>query len=68
MKLVIIFSDNTLIVEPGYRAVVWDRARGMLKGTNGEGMHFMIPFWQKVRMLSVRKTPKNIHTQTGSKG
>lgn len=40
----------------------------MLANTKGEGMHFKIPFWQKVRMLSVRKTPKNIHTQTGSKG
>jgi prohibitin 1 len=60
-------SQSLYVVEPGYRAVIWDRGSGMLANTKGEGMHFRIPFWQKVRMLSVRKTPKNIHTQTGSK-
>ena len=34
------------IVDGGHRAVIFDRVRGILKETKGEGSHFRIPFVQ----------------------
>jgi prohibitin 1 len=56
-------------VPPGHRAVIWDRLKGVKMGVvKGEGMHFLIPFWQTPFILDVRKTPKNINTSSPSKG
>lgn len=42
------------IVDGGHRAVVFDRARGVLDAISGEGMNFVIPWWQvRARSLSL---------------
>ncbi|KAJ3107012.1 Prohibitin-1, subunit of the prohibitin complex (Phb1p-Phb2p) [Phlyctochytrium planicorne] len=54
-------------VEGGHRAVLFDRARGVLPDSIGEGTHFLIPWWQRVVTFDVRTRPRNISTTTGSK-
>jgi len=41
-------------VQPGHVATVYDRGRGVLKHTWGPGLHFKIPFWQKVKVFNSR--------------
>jgi len=57
----------TKIVEGGHRAVLFDRLRGVLDETVGEGTHFLIPWWQRAVIFDVRTKPRNISTTTGSK-
>ncbi|KAI9207032.1 band 7 family-domain-containing protein, partial [Polychytrium aggregatum] len=54
-------------VEGGHRAVLFDRARGVLPSVVGEGTHFLIPWWQRAIYFDVRTRPRNISTTTGSK-
>lgn len=54
-------------VEGGKRAVIFDRFRGVLPATVGEGTHFLIPGLQKSVIFDVRTKPRNISTTTGSK-
>ncbi|KAI8854457.1 hypothetical protein BC829DRAFT_424497 [Chytridium lagenaria] len=54
-------------VEGGHRAVLFDRVRGVLPDSIGEGTHFLIPWWQRVVTFDVRTRPRNISTTTGSK-
>jgi len=39
-------------VPPGHVATVYDRGRGVLKHTWGPGLHFKIPFWQRVKIFN----------------
>lgn len=53
----------------GHRAVLWDRARGVLNNrVNTEGLQFLIPFFQWPVLYNVRITPKKMETETGTKG
>ncbi|KAJ3417215.1 Prohibitin-1, subunit of the prohibitin complex (Phb1p-Phb2p) [Chytridiales sp. JEL 0842] len=54
-------------VEGGHRVVLFDRFRGVLPDTIGEGTHFRVPWVQKVVDFDVRTRPRNISTTTGSK-
>ncbi|CAG8613296.1 17412_t:CDS:2 [Acaulospora morrowiae] len=54
-------------VQGGFRAVVFDRLKGVKKTSIGEGTHFRIPWLQKVVLYDVRIKPRNISTTTGSK-
>lgn len=57
-----------IVVFPGQRALVWDRWDGTKKSpVLGEGIHFLIPFWERPLFVDVRTTPKEIDTRTGSK-
>ena len=56
-----------LIVEGGHRAILFDRARGVLPTTIQEGTHFLIPFWQRPIIFDVRAKPRSVSTSTGSK-
>ncbi|KAJ3332659.1 Prohibitin-1, subunit of the prohibitin complex (Phb1p-Phb2p) [Blyttiomyces sp. JEL0837] len=54
-------------VEGGQRAVLFDRLRGVLPDTVGEGTHFLVPWLQRAIVFDVRTRPRNISTTTGSK-
>ncbi|WOO85624.1 Prohibitin-1 [Vanrija pseudolonga] len=60
--------DSALYDVPGgYRAVMFDRFRGVLPTATGEGTHFLVPWLQKAILYDVRIKPRNISTTTGSK-
>ncbi|WVR07299.1 hypothetical protein IAU60_004340 [Kwoniella sp. DSM 27419] len=54
-------------VPGGYRAVLFDRFKGVRPDAAGEGTHFLIPWLQKAILYDVRIKPRNISTTTGSK-
>ena len=55
------------LVEGGHRAILFDRVRGVLPNTVGEGTHFLVPWLQRAVLFDVRTRPRNISTTTGSK-
>lgn len=62
-----ISPDTISPVEGGHRAVIFDRIRGVLPVVQGEGTHFLVPYFQKAIHFDVRTRPRNISTTTGSK-
>jgi prohibitin 1 len=55
-------------VEPGHRAIIFDKAfGGVQEKVVGEGMHFYIPGAQKPIIYEVRSIPKTITSVTGTK-
>jgi len=60
--------DNFLFnVDPGHRAVMFDRLGGVLQKTFSEGTHFMVPILQRPIVMDVRTQPRTINTETGTK-
>lgn len=55
-------------VDGGHRAVLFDRFRGVLDETAGEGTHVLIPWLQKPYIFDVRTRPRSITSVTGTKG
>ncbi|CAG8487410.1 2390_t:CDS:2 [Diversispora eburnea] len=55
------------IYDGGFRAVIFDRLKGVRDTSIGEGTHFRIPWLQKAVLYDVRTKPRNISTTTGSK-
>jgi hypothetical protein len=47
---------------------VFDRFRGVLEETSGEGTHFRIPWVQTPHIMDIRTRPKTISSVTGTKG
>jgi len=65
---VLLGSNACYVVPAGHRAILWDRGRGILRDSvNGEGLQFLIPFWQRPVLYNVRVTPKKMETETGTK-
>lgn len=61
-------SQSAYTVEPGHRAVIFDRLReGIQPEVKGEGLNFAIPFVQTPIIFDVRKRPTIIKTETGTK-
>ncbi|CAG8791187.1 12369_t:CDS:2 [Dentiscutata erythropus] len=54
-------------VQGGYRAVIFDRLKGVKETSVGEGTHFLFPWLQRAILYDVRIKPRNISTTTGSK-
>ncbi|KAF8527852.1 band 7 family-domain-containing protein [Hysterangium stoloniferum] len=54
-------------VPGGYRAVMFDRFKGVKAEASGEGTHFLVPWLQRAILYDVRTKPRNISTTTGSK-
>ncbi len=54
-------------VDGGHKAVLFDRFRGVLDETSGEGTHFLIPVLQKPYIFDVRTRPRSITSVTGTK-
>lgn len=57
-----------LPVDGGERAVIFDRFRGVLPETVGEGTHFRIPWVQTPNVMDIRTRPRSISSVTGTKG
>ncbi|KAF3327490.1 prohibitin-3 [Carex littledalei] len=67
-------SDSLLItpieiaaVDGGQRAVIFDRFRGVLPETVGEGTHFLIPWLQKPYIFDIRTRPHTFTSMSGTK-
>jgi prohibitin 1 len=54
-------------VEPGHRAIIFNRFGGIENKVRAEGTHFRVPVLQKPIQLDVRTQPRVITTETGSK-
>eukprot|EP00735_Rhodelphis_limneticus_P011481 TRINITY_DN4579_c0_g1::TRINITY_DN4579_c0_g1_i1::g.23251::m.23251 TRINITY_DN4579_c0_g1::TRINITY_DN4579_c0_g1_i1::g.23251 ORF type:complete len:360 (-),score=99.51,sp/A9UMS3/PHB2_XENTR/54.90/5e-107,Band_7/PF01145.20/1.5e-27,Band_7/PF01145.20/1.3e+03,DUF4422/PF14393.1/0.25,DUF4422/PF14393.1/2.1e+02,DUF2884/PF11101.3/3e+03,DUF2884/PF11101.3/0.063,DUF2884/PF11101.3/1.1e+03 TRINITY_DN4579_c0_g1_i1:49-1086(-) len=62
------FLNNALFnVEGGHRCVMWNRVTGVRNVVYGEGMHFMLPWFDKVTKYDVRVRPRVIASVTGSR-
>lgn len=57
----------TYVVNPGYRALIMDRARGLQKTVIPEGIHFYVPFIQNIITYDCRLKSFDIHVNTGTK-
>lgn len=55
-------------MDGGERAVLFDRFRGVLPKTKGEGTHFLIPILQRPYVMDVRTRPRSLSSITGTKG
>ena len=61
-------ASNTLYaVDGGQRAVIFDKIKGVLPLTSGEGLHFKLPWIQNAIIFDIRSRPRIITTTTGSK-
>ena len=54
-------------VDGGHRAVMYDKIRGVLPQSVGEGTGFKIPMVQEPIIMDVRSRPKEIRSITGTK-
>ena len=61
------FNTCTYVVNPGYKALIMDRARGLQKGVMSEGLHFYVPMIQSIITYDCRLRSFDIHVNTGTK-
>ncbi|GLT33140.1 hypothetical protein SLA2020_077520 [Shorea laevis] len=54
-------------VDGGQRAVLFDRFRGVIDETVGEGTHFLIPWLQKPFIFDIRTRPHTFSSVSGTK-
>ncbi|KAJ6809991.1 prohibitin-3, mitochondrial-like [Iris pallida] len=54
-------------VDGGQRTVIFDRFRGVLEETSGEGTHFLILGLQKPYIFDIRTRPHTFTSNTGTK-
>ncbi len=47
---------------------MYDRLRGVLDESVGEGTHFRVPWLQQPNVMDVRTRPRTISSVTGTKG
>ena len=48
--------------------MLFDRLKGVLPETAGEGTHFLVPWLQKAVIFDIRTRPRSISSVTGTKG
>ncbi|KAG5049137.1 hypothetical protein JHK85_010240 [Glycine max] len=60
-------SSSLYTVDGGQRAVLFDRFRGILDSTVGEGTHFLIPWVQKPYIFDIRTRPHTFSSVSGTK-
>ncbi len=51
---ILLFKSTLIFVPAGSVGVIYDNGRGVIPNVLGEGMSFVIPFWQKVKMFNVQ--------------
>jgi regulator of protease activity HflC (stomatin/prohibitin superfamily) len=61
------FTRFVFVVDGGYRAVLFDKIRGVQSHVYGEGMHFRIPILQDPKTFEIRTRPQMIHSSTGTR-
>ena len=54
-------------VDGGQRAVLFDRVRGVMETTVGEGTHFLVPWLQKPYVFDIRTRPHTFNSVSGTK-
>ncbi|GFH10925.1 PHB domain-containing protein [Haematococcus lacustris] len=62
-----VLQTSLYTVDGGERAVMFDRFRGVLNETSGEGTHFRIPWVQTPTIMDIRTRAKTISSVTGTK-
>jgi prohibitin 2 len=60
-------SNSLFTVEGGHRAVVFNRVLGIKEDIYEEGMHLMVPWFERPIMYDVRAKPVTIQSVSGSK-
>ncbi|EOA24539.1 hypothetical protein CARUB_v10017797mg [Capsella rubella] len=60
-------NESLYTVDGGERAVLFDRFRGVLDQTVGEGTHFLIPWLQKPFIYDIRTKPHTFSSKSGTK-
>ncbi|KAM0949097.1 putative prohibitin, Band 7 domain, Band 7/SPFH domain superfamily [Dioscorea sansibarensis] len=64
---VTLLNSSLYTVDGGQRAVLFDRFRGVLDQTVGEGTHFLIPWLQKPYIFDIRTRPHTFTSNSGTK-
>ncbi|KAL6994463.1 Prohibitin-3, mitochondrial [Sarracenia purpurea var. burkii] len=62
-----VLNYSLYTVDGGQRAVLFDRFRGVLDETVGEGTHFLIPWLQKPFIFDIRTRPHTFSSISGTK-
>ncbi|KAK6256326.1 Band 7 domain - like 8 [Theobroma cacao] len=62
-----ILNSSMYTVDGGQRAVLFDRVRGVMEKTVGEGTHFLIPWLQKPFIFDIRTKPHTFSSVSGTK-
>ncbi|PSS30164.1 Prohibitin-3 like [Actinidia chinensis var. chinensis] len=60
-------NSSLYTVDGGQRAVLFDRFRGVIDETVGEGTHFLIPWLQKPFIFDIRTRPHTFSSISGTK-
>ncbi|XP_059670008.1 prohibitin-3, mitochondrial-like [Cornus florida] len=60
-------NSSLYTVDGGQRAVLFDRFRGVINETVGEGTHFLIPWLQKPYLFDIRTRPHTFSSVSGTK-
>ncbi|KAM5581893.1 prohibitin-3, mitochondrial [Rosa sericea] len=62
-----IVNSALYTVDGGQRAVLFDRFRGVIDDTVGEGTHFLVPWLQKPYIFDIRTRPHTFSSISGTK-
>lgn len=62
-----VVNSSLYNVDGGQRAVLFDRFRGVIDDTVGEGTHFLIPWLQKPFIFDIRTRPHSFSSTSGTK-
>jgi len=60
-------SQAMYTVEGGHRAVIYDRLSGVDQTVKEEGLHFLVPWLQRVNKFDIRTRPYELTSLTGSR-
>ncbi|KAI8533466.1 hypothetical protein RHMOL_Rhmol10G0012700 [Rhododendron molle] len=60
-------NSSLYTVDGGQRAVLFDRFRGVIDDTVGEGTHFLIPWLQRPYIFDIRTRPHTFSSISGTK-
>lgn len=61
-----VVNSALFTVDGGQRAVLFDRFRGVIEDTVGEGTHFLIPWLQKPFIFDIRTRPHTFSSVSGT--
>ncbi|XP_015058883.1 prohibitin-3, mitochondrial [Solanum pennellii] len=62
-----VLNSSLYTVDGGQRAVLFDRFRGVIDETVGEGTHFLVPWLQKPFIFDIRTRPHTFSSVSGTK-
>ncbi|KAL6325533.1 hypothetical protein AAG906_023378 [Vitis piasezkii] len=62
-----VLNASLYTVDGGQRAVLFDRFRGVIDDTIGEGTHFLVPWLQKPYIFDIRTRPHTFSSVSGTK-